>query len=159
MRVSLRDHCRPRRPPRSRSRHTLRCRRHHRPLSKNQQKKRRKREQRRQRRRQAKAAAAARRRAGNTDGARGDDEGKKQRKRKPHQGGRKGKTGAYATGADVLEDLAAQGHDLPARVLDWRQLAKLKSTYSDALVEQINPDTGRVHTSFAMAAASTGLAW
>jgi DNA polymerase-1 len=72
------------------------------------------------------------------------------------QGGKKGKTGAYATGADVLEDLAAQGHDLPARVLDWRQLAKLKSTYSDALVEQINPDTGRVHTSFAMAAASTG---
>ena len=71
-------------------------------------------------------------------------------------GGRKGKTGAWATGADVLEDLAAQGHDLPARVLDWRQLAKLKSTYSDALVEQINPDTGRVHTSFAMAAASTG---
>ncbi|MEN8195883.1 MAG: DNA polymerase I, partial [Pseudomonadota bacterium] len=71
-------------------------------------------------------------------------------------GGKKGKTGAYATGADVLEDLAAQGHDLPARVLDWRQLAKLKSTYSDALVEQINPDTRRVHTSFAMAAASTG---
>ncbi len=71
-------------------------------------------------------------------------------------GGKKGKTGAYATGADVLEELAAQGHDLPARVLDWRQLAKLKSTYSDALVEQINPDTGRVHTSFAMAAASTG---
>ncbi len=71
-------------------------------------------------------------------------------------GAKKGKTGAYTTGADVLEDLAAQGHDLPARVLDWRQLAKLKSTYSDALVEQINPDTGRVHTSFAMAAASTG---
>lgn len=71
-------------------------------------------------------------------------------------GGKKGKTGAYATGADVLEELAAQGHDLPARVLDWRQLAKLKSTYSDALVEQINPDTGRVHTSFAMAAAATG---
>ena len=72
------------------------------------------------------------------------------------EGGKKGKTGAWATGADVLEDLAAQGHDLPARMLDWRQLAKLKSTYSDALVEQINPQTGRVHTSFAMAAASTG---
>ncbi|MGH6959832.1 MAG: DNA polymerase, partial [Dongiaceae bacterium] len=71
-------------------------------------------------------------------------------------GGRKGKTGAYATGADVLETLAAQGHDLPARVLDWRQLAKLKSTYADALIEQINPDTGRVHTSFALAATSTG---
>ena len=71
-------------------------------------------------------------------------------------GGKKGKTGAYATGADVLEGLAAQGHDLPARVLDWRQLAKLKSTYADALVEQINPVTGRVHTSYALAATSTG---
>jgi DNA polymerase-1 len=71
-------------------------------------------------------------------------------------GGQKSKTGAYATGADVLETLAAQGHDLPARVLDWRQLAKLKSTYADALIEQINPDTGRVHTSFALAATSTG---
>jgi DNA polymerase-1 len=71
-------------------------------------------------------------------------------------GGTKGKTGAYATGAEVLEDLAAQGHDLPARVLDWRQLAKLKSTYTDALIAQIDPSTGRVHTSFAMAATSTG---
>ena len=72
------------------------------------------------------------------------------------EGGKKGKTGAYSTGADVLEDLAAQGHDLPARVLDWRQLAKLKSTYTDALMNQINPKTGRVHTSFSMAATSTG---
>jgi DNA polymerase-1 len=71
-------------------------------------------------------------------------------------GKRSGKTGAYATGADVLESLAAQGHDLPARVLDWRQLAKLKSTYTDALVRDINPETGRVHTSYAMAVASTG---
>ncbi len=71
-------------------------------------------------------------------------------------GGKKGKTGAYATGADVLEGLAAEGHDLPARVLDWRQLAKLKSTYADALVGQINPETGRVHTSYAQAVASTG---
>ncbi|MGH6880325.1 MAG: DNA polymerase I [Hypericibacter sp.] len=71
-------------------------------------------------------------------------------------GGKKGKTGAYATGADVLEELAAQGHDLPARVLDWRQLSKLKSTYTDALQEQINARTGRVHTSFALAATSTG---
>ena len=71
-------------------------------------------------------------------------------------GGKKGKSGAYATGAQILEDLAAQGHDLPARVIDWRQLSKLKSTYSDALVEQINPDTGRVHTSYAMAGAATG---
>jgi DNA polymerase I len=73
------------------------------------------------------------------------------------EGGKKSsKTGAYATGADVLEDLADAGHDLPARVLDWRQLAKLKSTYTDALVTQINPDTGRVHTSYAMAIANTG---
>jgi len=71
-------------------------------------------------------------------------------------GGRKGKTGAYGTGADVLEGLAAQGHDLPARILDHRQLAKLKSTYTDALVRHINPDTGRVHTSYGMAIASTG---
>ena len=71
-------------------------------------------------------------------------------------GGKKGKTGAYATGADVLEELAAQGHDLPARVLDYRQLAKLKSTYTDALMEEINPETGRVHTSFAQTIASTG---
>jgi len=71
-------------------------------------------------------------------------------------GGKKGKTGAYATGADVLEGLAAQGHDLPARVLDWRQLSKLKSTYTDALVGQINPETGRVHTSYSQAIASTG---
>ena len=71
-------------------------------------------------------------------------------------GGKKGKTGAYATGADVLEELAAQGHELPARVMDWRQLSKLKSTYADALVEQINHTTGRVHTSFALAATSTG---
>jgi DNA polymerase-1 len=72
------------------------------------------------------------------------------------EGGKKGKTGAYGTGAEVLEALAAQGHDLPARVLDWRQLSKLKSTYTDALVEQINPDTGRVHTSYAMTVAQTG---
>ena len=70
-------------------------------------------------------------------------------------GGKKGKTGAYATGADILEDLAGE-HELPARVLDWRQLAKLKSTYTDALQEHINPDTGRVHTSYSIAGANTG---
>ncbi|HSE77857.1 MAG TPA: DNA polymerase I [Alphaproteobacteria bacterium] len=69
---------------------------------------------------------------------------------------KKTKTGAYATGADVLEDLAASGHELPAKVLEWRQLSKLKSTYADALVDEINPATGRVHTSFALAATSTG---
>ncbi len=72
------------------------------------------------------------------------------------QGGKKTKTGAYGTGADVLEALAVQGHDLPRRVLDWRQLTKLRSTYTDALVAQINPDTKRVHTSYAQAIASTG---
>lgn len=71
-------------------------------------------------------------------------------------GGKKGKAGAYTTNADVLEDLAAQGHHLPRVVLDWRQLQKLKSTYTDALVEQINPKTGRVHTAYGMAIAQTG---
>jgi DNA polymerase-1 len=71
-------------------------------------------------------------------------------------GGKKGKTGAYATGAEVLDELAALGHDLPARILDYRQLAKLKSTYTDKLMEEINPETGRVHTSFAQTIASTG---
>jgi DNA polymerase-1 len=71
-------------------------------------------------------------------------------------GGRKGKTGAYATGADVLEELAAQGHELPARVLDWRLVAKLKSTYTDTLQAAINPATGRVHTCFSIAGAATG---
>ena len=71
-------------------------------------------------------------------------------------GGVKGKTGAYATGADVLEDLAAEGAELPARVLDWRQLSKLKSTYTDALQTHIHPDTGRVHTSYSITGANTG---
>ena len=70
-------------------------------------------------------------------------------------GGKKGKTGAYATGVDVLEDLAME-HELPGRVLDWRQLSKLKSTYTDALQDHIHPDTGRVHTSYSIAGASTG---
>ncbi|WP_099826580.1 DNA polymerase I [Oceaniglobus indicus] len=70
-------------------------------------------------------------------------------------GGKKGKTGAYATGADVLEDLATE-HDLPGRVLDWRQLSKLKSTYTDALQDHINGETGRVHTCYSIAGASTG---
>ncbi len=71
-------------------------------------------------------------------------------------GGKKGKTGAYGTGADILETLVHQGHELPARVLDWRQLAKLKSTYTDALINEINPKTGRIHTSYSQAVASTG---
>ncbi|KEJ90484.1 DNA polymerase I [Sulfitobacter donghicola] len=71
------------------------------------------------------------------------------------EGGKKGKTGAYATGVDVLEDLATE-HAMPARVLDWRQLSKLKSTYTDALQTHINADTGRVHTSYSITGASTG---
>jgi DNA polymerase-1 len=71
-------------------------------------------------------------------------------------GAGKTKTGAWATGANVLEDLAAEGHDLPRRILDWRQLSKLKSTYSDALPGYIHPETKRVHTSFSMASTSTG---
>ena len=70
-------------------------------------------------------------------------------------GGKQGKTGAYSTSADVLEDLAVE-HDLPARVLDWRQIAKLKSTYTDALPTYVNPETGRVHTSYSIAGAQTG---
>jgi DNA polymerase-1 len=70
-------------------------------------------------------------------------------------GGRKGKTGAYSTDSDVLESLTEE-HPLPGKILEWRQLSKLKSTYTDALGQSINPETGRVHTSFAMAAAATG---
>ncbi len=72
------------------------------------------------------------------------------------QGGKKTKTGAYGTGAEILEGLASQGHELPRRVLDWRQLSKLRSTYTEALVRKINPKTKRVHTSYAQAIASTG---
>ena len=70
-------------------------------------------------------------------------------------GGKKGKSGKYSTPADVLEDLATE-HDLPGRVLDWRQVQKLKSTYTDALQDHINTDTGRVHTSYSIAGANTG---
>ncbi len=71
-------------------------------------------------------------------------------------GGKRMKTGAWGTDSSVLQGLADQGHELPSRILEWRQLQKLKSTYADALVEQINPETGRVHTSYAMAIAATG---
>lgn len=70
-------------------------------------------------------------------------------------GGKKGKTGAYSTGADILEDLATE-HELPRLILDWRQLSKLKSTYTDALQDHIDPETGRVHTSYSIAGANTG---
>ncbi|MGE3143038.1 MAG: DNA polymerase I, partial [Hyphomonadaceae bacterium] len=71
-------------------------------------------------------------------------------------GGTKTKTGAWSTDASVLEDLAAQGHALPRVLLDWRQLQKLRSTYTEALREAINPETGRVHTSYALASTTTG---
>lgn len=71
-------------------------------------------------------------------------------------GGKKTKTGAWSTDASVLEELANEGHALPRALLTWRQFAKLKSTYSDALKAAINPDTGRVHTSFSLAATTTG---
>ncbi|HEV2334506.1 MAG TPA: DNA polymerase I, partial [Stellaceae bacterium] len=70
-------------------------------------------------------------------------------------GGKKGKTGAYGTDASILEMLAPL-HPVPAQVLEWRQLTKLKSTYADALGEEIDSKTGRVHTSFALAATATG---
>jgi DNA polymerase-1 len=71
-------------------------------------------------------------------------------------GGKKTATGAWSTSAGVLEDLAAEGHQLPARILEWRQLSKLKSTYTDALPGFVNPHTKRVHTSYALAATTTG---
>jgi DNA polymerase-1 len=71
-------------------------------------------------------------------------------------GGSKTKTGQWSTSAQVLEDLAAEGHPLPRKIVDWRQMTKLKSTYTDALPGYMNPQTGRVHTSYAMAATTTG---
>jgi DNA polymerase-1 len=72
------------------------------------------------------------------------------------KGGKKTATGVWSTDAAVLEDLAAQGHPLPRTLLDWRQLAKLKGTYTDALGAAVADRTGRVHTSFALASTTTG---
>jgi DNA polymerase-1 len=71
-------------------------------------------------------------------------------------GGKKTATGAWSTSASVLEDLAEEGHELPRRILDWRQISKLRSTYTDALPNYVNPRTHRVHTSYALAATTTG---
>lgn len=71
-------------------------------------------------------------------------------------GGKKTATGAWATGAQILEELADQGHELPKRILEWRQISKLKSTYADALPDFVNQETKRVHTSFSLAATTTG---
>ena len=72
------------------------------------------------------------------------------------EGGRKTKTGAWSTDSDVLEDVAAQGHAIATQVLEWRGLAKLRGTYTDALPAYINKSTNRVHTSYAMASTTTG---
>ncbi|MGH1378665.1 MAG: DNA polymerase I [Alphaproteobacteria bacterium] len=72
------------------------------------------------------------------------------------QGGKKTKAGAYSTSVDVLEKLSLEGHDIVTKILEYRGLAKLKSTYTDALQEEINPETGRVHTSYNMVGTSTG---
>ncbi len=71
-------------------------------------------------------------------------------------GGAKTKTGQWSTSAQVLEELAAEGHELPRKIVDWRQLTKLKSTYTDALPGFVNPQTHRVHTSYALASTTTG---
>jgi DNA polymerase-1 len=71
-------------------------------------------------------------------------------------GGKRTKTGAWSTDADILEELAAQGHELPRTILAWRQLSKLKSTYTDALPTYVNPRTSRVHTSYALGYTTTG---
>src|SRR6185503_10052739 len=71
-------------------------------------------------------------------------------------GGSKTKTGQWSTGARELEELAEAGHALPRKILDWRQVSKLRSTYTEALPNYVNPTTQRVHTSYALAATSTG---
>ncbi len=71
-------------------------------------------------------------------------------------GGKKTRTGQFSTSAQVLDELAAEGHELPRKIIFWRQLTKLKSTYTDALPQFINPHTQRVHTSYSMASTSTG---
>jgi DNA polymerase I len=71
-------------------------------------------------------------------------------------GGTKTKTGAWSTTAQVLDDLAEQGHEFPKKILEWRQVSKLKSTYTDALPTYVNPQTHRVHTTYALAATTTG---
>ncbi len=73
-----------------------------------------------------------------------------------YKGGKKGKSGQYSTDQSVLERLSGEGADIADKVLEWRQLAKLKSTYTDALQEAINPQTGRVHTSYSLVGAQTG---
>src|SRR5207244_11655433 len=71
-------------------------------------------------------------------------------------GGTKTKTGAWSTSAQILDELAEQGHEFPKKILEWRQVSKLKSTYTDALPNYVHPQTHRVHTTYALAATTTG---
>src|SRR5204862_7749670 len=71
-------------------------------------------------------------------------------------GGTKTKTGAWSTSAQILDELAEQGHEFPKKILEWRQVSKLKSTYTDALPIYVHPQTHRVHTTYALAATTTG---
>src|SRR5205814_9930494 len=68
----------------------------------------------------------------------------------------KTKTGAWSTSAQILDELAEQGHEFPKKILEWRQVSKLKSTYTDALPEYVHPQTHRVHTTYALPATTTG---
>ena len=72
------------------------------------------------------------------------------------QGGKKGKSGAYSTSSEVLENLSYQGHEIAKMLLEWRQISKLKNTYTESLTEEINKKTSRIHTSYSMAATNTG---
>ena len=72
------------------------------------------------------------------------------------EGGKKTKSGTWSTSVDILEKLASQGYEIAAKILKWRELSKLKSTYTDALIKAINPKTGKIHTSFSMAVTNTG---
>src|SRR5436190_22733356 len=71
-------------------------------------------------------------------------------------GGKRNKSGTWATDAQVLDELAAQGHPLPVKILEHRQLAKLEGTYTDALVRELGARTGRIHASYMMAGPATG---
>ena len=71
-------------------------------------------------------------------------------------GGKKGKSGSYSTSSDVLENLSYQGHEIAKALLEWRQISKLKNTYTESLTEEINKKTSRIHTSYSMAATNTG---
>ena len=72
------------------------------------------------------------------------------------QGGKKGKSGAYSTSSEILENLSYQGHEIAKFLLEWRQISKLKNTYTESLTQEVNTETSRIHTSYSMASTSTG---